>query len=82
MCVRVMRECFVMEREWWSAEMRRSIWGVARGWRFGLGGEEEGRRRSSHDAWAPVGRATRARGMAVSMSGELFLLCLKEGFMS
>jgi len=68
MCVRVMRECFVMEREWWRAEMRSSIWGVARGWRLGLGGEEEGRRRSSHDAWVPVGRATGARGIVESLN--------------
>jgi len=82
MCVQVMRECFIMLREWWRAEMRRSIWGVARGWRLGLGGEEEGRRRSSHDAWVPVGRATRVRGMTVSMGGELVLLYLKEKSMS
>lgn len=79
--MRVMRECFMIEREWWRAEMRRSIWGVARGWRLGLGRREEGSM-SSHDAWVPVGRATRARGMAVSMGGELFPLCLKEEIIS
>lgn len=79
--MRVMRECFMIEREWWRAEMRRSIWGVARGWRLGLGRREEGSM-SSHDAWVPVGRATRVRGMTVSMGGELVLLYLKEKSMS
>lgn len=75
MCVRVTRDAFIMDREWWRAVMRSSIWGVARGWRLGLGGE--GGSRSSHDVWVPVGRATRARGIVRSLESEL-LLCLKR----